>query len=242
MKNRVTLYSKKIRRKQRLMAKKNKIKIHTNIDETASEDKFSEDEISEDKKGEKGDSNKKDATETMDPLKEMEEKLESFKNEASETHDRLLRLAAEFENYKKRSAREMNDFRKFANESFVKAMLPVVDNLDRAIESSNNDKHANSSVLEGVNMTLREILKVFEQYGIKPFESLGKPFDPSLHQAVMQEDDEAYPENTVTKELQKGYLIHDRLLRPAMVVVSKKKAASENQENSTQKKKNEQGT
>ncbi|MBW2245891.1 MAG: nucleotide exchange factor GrpE [Deltaproteobacteria bacterium] len=176
------------------MAKKSKIKIHTNADKTAGEDK-----ISESKKGEKNDSNKKDVTETMDPLKEMEEKAESLKNEAAETHDQLLRLAAEFENYKKRSAREMNDFRKFANESFVKAMLPVVDNLDRAIESSINDKHENSSVVEGVNMTL-------------------------------------------SKELQKGYMIHDRLLRPAMVVVSKKKTAPENQENSTQKKKNEQGT
>ncbi len=215
------------------MAKKSKIKIHTNADETASEDK-----ISEDKKAEKSDSNKKDVK-TMDPLKEMEEKVESLKNEAAESHDRLLRLAAEFENYKKRSAREMNDFRKFANESFVKAMLPVVDNLDRAIESSSNDKHANSSVVEGVNMTLREILKVFEQYGIKPFESLGKTFDPSLHQAVMQEDDEAYPENTVSKELQKGYMIHDRLLRPAMVVVSKKKAEPENHETSAQKEEKE---
>jgi molecular chaperone GrpE len=210
------------------MAKKSKIKIHTNFDETASEDK----------KAEKSDSNKKDVK-TMDPLKEMEEKVESLKNEAAESHDRLLRLAAEFENYKKRSAREMNDFRKFANESFVKAMLPVVDNLDRAIESSSNDKHANSSVVEGVNMTLREILKVFEQYGIKPFESLGKTFDPSLHQAVMQEDDEAYPENTVSKELQKGYMIHDRLLRPAMVVVSKKKAEPENHETSAQKEEKE---
>ena len=219
------------------MAKKSNIKIHTNAHKTAGEDK-----ISESKKGEKNDSNKKDVTETMDPTEEMEEKAESLKNEVAETHDRLLRLAAEFENYKKRSAREMNDFRKFANESFVKAMLPVVDNLDRAIESSINDKHENSSVVEGVNMTLREILKVFKQYGIKPFESLGKTFDPSLHQAVMQEDDEAYPENTVSKELQKGYMIHDRLLRPAMVVVSKKKTAPENQENSTQKKKNEQGT
>jgi molecular chaperone GrpE len=209
------------------MAKKSKIKIHTNADETASEDK----------KDEKGDSNKKDVTDTLDPLKEMEEKVESFKNEAAETHDRLLRLAAEFENYKKRSVREMNDFRKFANESFVKALLPVVDNLDRAIESSSNDKHANNSVVEGVNMTLREILKIFEQYGIKPFESLGKTFDPSLHQAVMQDDDAAYPENMVSKELQKGYMIHDRLLRPAMVVVSKRKTAPENQENSTQKKK-----
>ena len=123
----------------------------------------------------------------------------------------------------------MNDFRKFANESFVKAMLPVVDNLDRAVESSNNDKHADTSVLEGVKMTVKEILKVFEQYNVKPFESLGKTFDPSLHQAVMQEETEEHPENSVVQELQKGYMMHDRLLRPAMVVVSKTKTKSENQ-------------
>jgi molecular chaperone GrpE len=77
-------------------------------------------------------------------------------------------------------------------------------------------------------MTLKEIYKVFEQFGITPIESMGKTFDPAFHQAMMQEETEAYPENTVSRELQKGYMIHDRLLRPAMVVVSKKKEASEN--------------
>jgi molecular chaperone GrpE len=226
MKNRVTLYSKKIRRKLRLMAKKSKIQIHADGDEP----------ISEDKNREKRDSNKKDGTETIDSLKDMEERVESLKKEAAENHDRMLRVAAEFENYKKRAAREMNDFRKFANENFVKAMLPVIDNLDRAIESSSDDKNANTSVVEGVNMTLKEILKVFEEFSVKPFESLGKTFDPSLHQAVMQQEAETYPENTVLKELQKGYMIHDRLLRPAMVVVSKKKAEPENHQNSDQKK------
>jgi molecular chaperone GrpE len=211
------------------MAKKSKIKVHTNADET----------VVEDKKGEKNDSNKKDGIESKDPLKEMEEKVESLKNEASETHDRLLRVAAEFENYKKRSVREMNDFRKFANESFVRAMLPVVDNLDRAIESSGNKKNTDSSLVEGVSMTLKEILKVFEGYGVTPFESLGKTFDPSLHQAVMQEEADEYPENTVSKELQKGYMIHDRLLRAAMVVVSKKKAGSENHETLAQREEKE---
>ena len=131
----------------------------------------------------------------------------------------------------------MDDFRKFANESFIKEMLPVVDNLDRAIESSSNDKNTNTSVVEGVNMTLIEILKVFEQFGVKPFESLGKTFDPGFHQAVMQEENEDYPENTVLNELQKGYLIHDRLLRPAMVVVSKKKEKPENEKVKAEEKK-----
>ncbi len=127
------------------MAKSKKIKVHTKAEETVIENKIEQ----------KNDPNKEDKTETVDPIKEMEEKLESMEQEVKENYDRLLRASAEFENYKKRAAREMNDFRKFANESFVKAMLPVVDNLDRAIESSSNDKLAESSMLEGVNMTLK---------------------------------------------------------------------------------------
>lgn len=211
------------------MAKGKKVKIHTDVEATRKEDTANN----------KNDLNKDDTPKPVEPLKEMEEKVESLKKEAAENHDRLLRVAAEFENYKKRAAREMNDFRKFANESFVKAMLPVVDSLDLAIESSSNDKHANNSMVEGVNMTLKEILKVFEQFGVKRFESIGNTFDPSLHQAVMQEETKAHPDNTVLKELQKGYMIHDRLLRPAMVVVSKNTTEPENRENSTQKKENE---
>jgi len=209
------------------MAAKKKIKVHTETEGTGAENKTLKE----------NDSNKKDKEKVVDPLKEMEARLESLEQEAKENHDRFLRVSAEFENYKKRAAREMGDFRKFANESFVKAMLPVVDNLDRAIESSSNDKNTNTSVVEGVNMTLREILKVFEQFSVIPFESLGKTFDPGFHQAVMQEENEEYPDNTVLNELQKGYLIHDRLLRPAMVVVSKKKETPENEEVKAEEKK-----
>ena len=205
------------------MAKKNGIKIHTQANET----------VSENNTPKNNDPKKEESGQTIAPLKDMEEKVESLKKEAAENHDRLLRVAAEFENYKKRNAREMNDFRKFANESFVKAMLPVVDSLDLAIASASNDQQANSSVVEGVTMTLKEIYKVFEQFGVRPIESIGKTFDPVFHQAMMQEETEVYPENTVSRELQKGYMIHDRLLRPAMVVVSKKKEASENIESQT---------
>ena len=204
-------------------AKKKKIEINTEIEENGKQKKISK-EI---------DSGKEDKEKNDDPLKVMEASLESMEQESKDSHDRFLRVSAEFENYKKRAAREMNDFRKFANESFVKAMLPVVDNLDRAIESSSVDDHSNSSVVEGVNMTLKEILKIFEQFGVKPFESLGKTFDPALHQAVMQEESDDHPEKTILNELEKGYMMHDRLLRPAMVVVSKK-TDSENQENRVQ--------
>jgi molecular chaperone GrpE len=87
-------------------------------------------------------------------------------------------------------------------------------------------------MVEGVNMTLKEILKVLEQFAVKRFDSLGNTFDPGLHQAIMQEETEGHAENSVVKELQKGYMIHDRLLRPAMVVVAKK---PENQKKKDQK-------
>lgn len=205
-------------------AKKKKIEINTQTEEDSKQKKISK-EI---------DSGKEDKEKTGDPLKVMQARLESMEQESKESYDRFLRVSAEFENYQKRAAREMNDFRKFANESFAKAMLPVVDNLDRALESSSNDNQSNSSVVEGVNMTLKEILKIFEQFGVKPFKSLGKTFDPALHQAVMQEESDDYPDKTILNELEKGYMMHDRLLRPAMVVVSKKKD-SENQENRLQK-------
>ncbi len=208
-------------------AKKKKIEIHTEIEENGKQKKISK-EI---------DSSKKDKEKTDDPLKVMEARLESVEQELKDSHDRFLRVSAEFENYKKRASREMNDFRKFANESLVKAMLPVVDNLDRAIESSSNDDHSIRSVVEGVNMTLKEIRKIFEQFGVKPFESLGKTFDPALHQAVMQKETDNHPEKTILNELEKGYMMHDRLLRPAMVVVSKT-TESENQENQAQEERN----
>ena len=174
----------------------------------------------EEKVSKKKVSEKKDKVKIVDHLKEMETKLESVEQEAKEAHDRFLRVSAEFENYKKRSAREMDEFRKFANESLIREMLTVVDNLERALNSSNNDNQANSHIAEGVDMTLKEILKVFEKFNVKPIEALGKPFDPNFHQAAMREETNERPENTVLNELEKGYMIHDRLLRPAMVVVS----------------------
>lgn len=174
----------------------------------------------EEKVSKKKVSEKKDKVKIVDHLKEMEARLESVEQEAKEAHDRFLRVSAEFENYKKRSAREIDEFRKFANESLIREMLTVVDNLERALNSSNNDNQANSHIAEGVDMTLKEILKVFEKFNVKPIEALGKPFDPNFHQAAMREETNERPENTVLNELEKGYMIHDRLLRPAMVVVS----------------------
>ena len=156
-----------------------------------------------------------------DPMKALEAKLEAKEKEAEDTYDRLLRLSAEFENYKKRSSREIEEFRKFANQSLIKEMLSVVDNLELAMNSTNGHKAIDKDLLQGLEMTHREILKVFEKFNVKPIDAKGQPFDPTFHEAVMQEESNDYAKNTVINEMQRGYMIHDRLLRPSMVVVAK---------------------
>ena len=133
----------------------------------------------------------------------------------------LLRVSAEFENYKKRSLRHMEDFKKYANEALLKELLTVVDNLERAIASASPDNTNDQGVVDGVALTLTEITKILEKHHVSPIKALGEPFDPAFHQAMCQEESTDQPPNTVVQEFQKGYLMHDRLLRPTMVVVSK---------------------
>ena len=189
--------------------------------------KYDDDKISENIKINDETKDKKDKEESQLLVKDLETKIESAEQEAKESHDRLLRVSAEFENYKKRSQREVAEFRKYANESLINTLLPLVDNLERAINSSSDDDASNRNlidgVVDGVEMTLKETLKIFKKFGVQPIESLGKNFDPNLHEAVMQKESENAKENIVLEEFQKGYMIHDRLLRPAMVVVSKGK-------------------
>ena len=158
----------------------------------------------DDKVGEKKDAGKRNKKKTVDPLKEMKAKLESKEQEAKENYDRFLRVSAEFENYKKRTARQMDEFRKFANEALINEILTVVDNLERALQSSGIEENANTHVFEGVQMILDELHKIFEKFGVKPIDSLEQTFDPNFHQAVMQEEANDYPDQTVLKELQKG--------------------------------------
>jgi molecular chaperone GrpE len=154
-----------------------------------------------------------------------EDQIKAAHEKTKEYYERMLRISADFENYKKRSARETDSFRKFANESILKDLLPVVDNLERAISSSAAAQGADQCITEGVDLTLKEILRVLARYGVNPVEAQGKPFDPGIHEAVMQQESEEFPENTVLTEFQRGYTLHERILRPAMVVVSKAKQA-----------------
>ena len=154
------------------------------------------------------------------PPQSLEEKLQAAERQAQENHERFLRVAAELDNFRKRKEREVSDLRKYANQMLLRELLGVVDNLERALAASLENSEP-EGLREGVEMTLKELLKIFDQFKVTPIEAHEQPFDPNHHEAVMQEPNDAFPPNTVVKELQKGYMLRDRLLRPAMVVVSK---------------------
>jgi molecular chaperone GrpE len=153
-------------------------------------------------------------------IEELKKKLEEKEKEAKESYDRLLRTAADFENYKKRATREKEDWTKFANEDLIRAILPFVDNLERAVNHA--QKVADTGVLvEGVRLTIQQLLQTLNKFGLSSFESVGKPFDPAMHEAMLVVETDKHEPNQVVEEFQKGYLLNDRLLRPATVSVSK---------------------
>ncbi len=155
-----------------------------------------------------------------------ETRLQAAEKQSQEYYDRLLRLSAEFDNYKKRSQRDMRDMVRFANEKLIVELLTVVDNLERAIESAPQDGDTQDPLVAGIDLTLNEVRKILERNHVQPVNALGESFDPNFHQAMMQEESADHSPNTVIREMQKGYTLHERLIRPAMVVVSKAKEDS----------------
>jgi molecular chaperone GrpE len=151
----------------------------------------------------------------------LRKEAEDYQQELEQWKDRCARLAAEMENYRKRSEREKFEAIKRANERLMKDMLPVLDNLERALENP-GDVSRESPFYTGLDMITSEIYKIFNRYGLKAVEALGQPFDPNLHEAISQVVDNDSEENTVISQMQKGYTFEDRLLRAALVVVSKK--------------------
>jgi len=155
------------------------------------------------------------------PLAALEADLAACKAEAEQNRDLYLRARADMDNLRKRAQRDKEDFARFANEGILKEIIPVLDNLERAIEHAGANGGQGEGLLQGVEMTISQFTKVLEKFNVRPVESKGQPFDPSLHEAVGHLEVTDLPPNTVAQELQKGYLLHDRLLRPALVLVSK---------------------
>jgi molecular chaperone GrpE len=138
--------------------------------------------------------------------------------------DRLLRALADAENARRRADRAAADARKFAVADFARELLIVVDNLERTIEATeakSSVSEESAALLEGVRATLRILQQTLERFGVRRIEALGQPFDPNLHEAIMHVADPSSPPGTVTRVVEPGYTIHDRLLRPARVVVAK---------------------
>lgn len=159
------------------------------------------------------------------PDEAAQAEIASLKKEVGESRERVLRTLAEMENLRRRSDREKSDVSKFAITRFARDMLTVADNLERAIGAvppGAVDKDATlKAFFDGVELTQRELLNVLERHGVKKVEADGQRFDPNLHQAMMEMEDKDVPAGTVIKSFQPAFVIEDRILRPAMVVVSK---------------------
>lgn len=138
---------------------------------------------------------------------------------ADENHNRYLRAQADFDNYRRRTIKEKEDLTQYASLKLVGQLLPVLDNFQRALQTGGEGAES-GSFAKGVDMIYRQLSQVLEAEGLKPMESVGQPFDPELHQAIMQVESEEYDEGIVVEVIQPGYMMKDKVIRPAMVKVS----------------------
>ncbi|MGM7721063.1 nucleotide exchange factor GrpE [Metabacillus sp. Hm71] len=157
-----------------------------------------------------------DRTEASD---EYEQKIAELQAKLDEAENKLLRSQADFENYKRRSRLDLEAAQKYRAQSLVSEIIPALDNFERALQiEADNDQ--TKSLLQGMNMVYNQLVQALKNEGVEAINAVGEQFDPHIHQAVMQVEDEKYESNTVVEELQKGYKLKDRVIRPAMVKVN----------------------
>ena len=167
-------------------------------------------------------------TEEEEQSRKAEEKTiekgekKDWEKEYKELYDKHVRLHAEFENFKRRITKDKQDAIKFANQELIRQILPFVDNLERSLQHADEAKNIDA-LKEGIEMTIKDFLKTLEKSGLETIQARGEPFDPNVHEAIMQEERNDLEPNTVVQELQRGYKLHGRVIRPATVTVSKKK-------------------
>jgi molecular chaperone GrpE len=155
----------------------------------------------------------------MTTTTDLRAKIEQLEADAKEASNRYLRLAADFDNYKKRSRQEQTETVQQANADLIERLLPVVDNFHRVIESA--PAEVDDAWLKGIKLTLQQLDELLASQGVSPIESVGTPFDPSLHEAIGHEESDEHPEDTVVTEVRRGYRLHDRVVRPALVRVAR---------------------
>ncbi len=175
----------------------------------------------------------KTGEEVIDEMEALRLENENLKKEIEEYKDKLLRRVAEFENYKKRLEADFSNAVKYANEKLLLELLPIVDDLERSLESG-QEKPDFNSFYQGIKMIYNKLMKVLESHGVKPFESVGKQFDVYYHDALLRIPRDDVPPDTVIDEVERGYMYYDKVLRHAKVIVSSpvdKQAPEGNDEN-----------
>lgn len=182
-------------------------------------------ELNEEMKAEEGISEESKSNDNKDVADEDISEEISVEDLKKQADDRYARLMAEFQNFKKRSAKEKQDIHSYANEKIIKDLLDVLDNFERAISLMNNGNDdiksdENDAMQEGISLIFNQLLEVLTKAGLEEIEALGQEFDPKFHHAVLNEASDEFKSGEVSKVLQKGYKLNDRVIRPAMVVVS----------------------
>lgn len=175
---------------------------------------------------------REETTANANPVESEIAALKQQLEEARSNYDRLLRQTAELDNFKKRTARERDEAVRLANEGLIKDLLPVIDNLERAVAHASGGGNG-KPLVEGVELVLRGLLDTLTKHGVVQISAIGQPFDPSKHEAMAQVESDDHEPNSIVEELQKGYILRDRLLRPALVSVAKTSKSNE--------KKNDEG-
>jgi molecular chaperone GrpE len=169
------------------------------------------------------------ASMSEDPVS-AEADIASLQAENASLHDRMLRALADAENTRRRAERTAEDARQYAVWDLARELLPVVDNLQRAIDAAQSRGGGDPSLVEGIRATERMLLGILERFGVRRIAALGARFDPSLHEAIMAMEDAANPPGTVVRVVEEGYTMRDRLLRPARVIVSRSATAAPSSE------------
>jgi molecular chaperone GrpE len=187
------------------------------IDKTGESDTFDKTQPSAEEAAPDGDATAAELAESASSAGEQQP--QSLEVELKAVQDRYLRLAAEFENYKKRVQKDQAEYTQYAHERLLRELLPVLDNLQRALQHAQQPGGTNG-LIEGVELTCKQYLEVLSRFGVKPIPSVGLPFDPAVHQAVATVDPKGQAPNTIVEEYEKGYYLHDRVLRPATVTVA----------------------
>jgi len=153
--------------------------------------------------------------------------IEGYEEKLKEKEDRFLRLAAEFDNYKKRTAREFGELVKTANARLLRSLVEITDNFERAVQTDDNGE-AGESYKKGVELIYNQMVDLLKKENVTPIEAVGQPFDPNVHEAMMQQPSEEYDEGVIIAEIQKGYRLQDKVLRHARVIVSSGQPQEEN--------------